>query len=292
MATKRSRSDSSVPKAVSTTSEAEPVVRKRARRPAEAAAAASASDDVDHDAAADSGASGKKGKRFLLFVGNIPFTAPYDAVLEHFSCVGRDNITELRLLTRRKSGDATMVDGRPLHKGCGFIEFANDAALKKALKLHHSVIKGYGDDPAGKLRKINVELTAGGGGSGENRKQRIAKKNSALTEERRKHHEEVQAAPPPVAAPAPAPAPASAPVARAPAKKSYGAPAGPPRAPRSEKRSHAEEESGDVARAVPTRAPKGQWAKTDAERAAPAPAASSGFRGGLAFAKQLAASMA
>jgi nucleolar protein 6 len=47
--------------------------------------------------------------------------------------------------------------------------------LKKALLMHHYVVKG---------RAINVELTAGGGGNSAARKEKIGEKRKRVTEER------------------------------------------------------------------------------------------------------------
>jgi len=131
---------------------------KRAR-PADAEAVASASGKAPKrprsDADAPEAAAGRAddGKsRFILFVGNVPFTAPRSAVLKQFECVGADGIVGLRMLSRKKE-EKLMSDGQIQHKGCGFMEFADEGALKKALGLHHTFIKGF------EGRKINVELT-------------------------------------------------------------------------------------------------------------------------------------
>jgi hypothetical protein len=110
-------------------------------------------EEADEDDAAANGAGDGEDNtnRFILFIGNIPFLAKKEQILRHFACVGEKNIVGLRLLTKKqKEGEDS---GPAEHKGCGFIEFKNEPALKKALMLHHTFIKGA------EGRKINVELT-------------------------------------------------------------------------------------------------------------------------------------
>lgn len=82
-------------------------------------------------------------KRYILFIGNLPFTVTKELVEAHFECVGEGEVLSVRLLTKR---DGSL-------KGCGFVDFASDASLRKALALHHTEVKGA------EGRKINVELT-------------------------------------------------------------------------------------------------------------------------------------
>ncbi|KAK0553521.1 hypothetical protein OC861_001165 [Tilletia horrida] len=70
-------------------------------------------------------------------------------------------------------------DGKPLSRGCAFLEFTTAAALQKALRFHHTQFGG---------RQINVELTAGGGGKSSGRVEKIKAKNTELETERQKLH--------------------------------------------------------------------------------------------------------
>jgi nucleolar protein 6 len=107
-------------------------------------------------------------KRFVLFVGNMPFSAKEKEIHKHFLSAG--DIVDIRVLNNKSTGQP---------RGCAFVEFESGVALNRALKLHHSDMDG---------RKINVELTAGGGGNSAGRKQKIEQKNKKLLKERRKHH--------------------------------------------------------------------------------------------------------
>ncbi|KAJ7390018.1 hypothetical protein OS493_027542 [Desmophyllum pertusum] len=102
--------------------------------------------------------------RYILFVGNLPFTVNEEEVKNHFRCT--DNIKEFRLMTK-KTGES---------KGCGFLEFDSKASYWKALNLHHSVLAG---------RKINVEVTCGGGGKGEKRGKRLQERKSKFRQGRK-----------------------------------------------------------------------------------------------------------
>jgi len=109
-------------------------------------------------------------KRYILFVGNMPFGAMKEDIEKHFSCVKpRGDISSVRILTSKKTAKS---------KGCAFVEFSNSAAYNLALKLHHTSMNG---------RTINVEATAGGGGKGRNRTQKIKVKNEKIRKERVQH---------------------------------------------------------------------------------------------------------
>eukprot|EP00743_Colponemidia_sp_Colp-15_P003452 GILK01003727.1.p1 GENE.GILK01003727.1~~GILK01003727.1.p1 ORF type:complete len:253 (-),score=50.14 GILK01003727.1:242-958(-) len=110
-------------------------------------------------------------KRFIVFVGNLPYSATDKTVHTHFTSVGR--VKSVRLQTTRP-------DNKP--KGCGFVEFFDAPTMRKALLLHHQEFEG---------RKINVELTAGGGGKGANRVNKLQQRNDKLREERQKIHEKI-----------------------------------------------------------------------------------------------------
>jgi len=87
---------------------------------------------------------GRKGERFIVFVGNLPFSATKDTITAHFKKV---EPADVRLMTHKDSGKS---------KGFAFLEFEKYDRMRTCLKLyHHSVF----DDGTKKGRKINVELT-------------------------------------------------------------------------------------------------------------------------------------
>ncbi|OZJ03035.1 hypothetical protein BZG36_03266 [Bifiguratus adelaidae] len=110
--------------------------------------------------------------RYIVFVGNLPFDATKESIMEHFEQVG--GIVDCRLMTDKKTK-------KP--KGFAFMEFKDAETLKKALKFHHTFFK---------KRQINVELTAGGGGNAEGRQAKLKAKNEKLTQERANMHKKVQ----------------------------------------------------------------------------------------------------
>ncbi|KEF57945.1 uncharacterized protein A1O9_05867 [Exophiala aquamarina CBS 119918] len=129
----------------------------------------------------------KSASRFIVFVGNLPFTATVAQVQDHFVKLAP---TSVRLSTDKATGRG---------KGFAFVEFDGYDKMKTCLKLyHHSIFdpdaKGkdkthqeQDDAMDGKKRgrRINVELTAGGGGkNSKERKERIKSKNIKLDEER------------------------------------------------------------------------------------------------------------
>lgn len=119
----------------------------------------------ENEQAIDKLDSKDKNKRYILFIGNLPFSVKEEQVKNHFRCT--DNIKEFRLMTK-KSGES---------KGCGFIEFGDKASYWKALNLHHSVLAG---------RKINVEVTCGGGGKGENRVKKLQQRKLKFQQGRKR----------------------------------------------------------------------------------------------------------
>merc|ERR1711879_347006 len=102
-------------------------------------------------------------KRFICFVGNLPYSASVESITEWFNGKDAGPVHEVRLLTHRPYG----AKGPPRPKGCAFVEFTTSGALVKAIKLNHGEFEG---------RKINIELTAGGGGKGEARRKKIEAK--------------------------------------------------------------------------------------------------------------------
>lgn len=78
--------------------------------------------------------------KFIIFVGNLPFTATTASIEKHFGTVKPKSI---RHLTKKE--DPTKS------RGCAFVEFDDYTQMESALRLfHHSLFEG---------RKINVELT-------------------------------------------------------------------------------------------------------------------------------------
>jgi nucleolar protein 6 len=124
-----------------------------------------------------------KAQRFILFIGNLPYSATTPQIESHFS--------KLSPISIRHSTDK--ATGRS--KGFAFLEFSGYDKMKTCLKLyHHSIFDpGEGkDEKDGKHkdkkkpgRRINVELTVGGGGGrSEKRKEKIKGKNVKLEQER------------------------------------------------------------------------------------------------------------
>jgi hypothetical protein len=110
--------------------------------------------------------SGKK-RRYIAFIGNLPFSVTGDEIVEHFAKRGV-KIMEARLLTKRGSGES---------RGCCFAEFPDTKSLQNALKFHHSLIEG---------RQLNIEVTCGGGGRGDKRMEKIKQRNERLRKVKRK----------------------------------------------------------------------------------------------------------
>jgi nucleolar protein 6 len=132
-------------------------------------------------------------QRFIVFVGNLPYTASTSTIRSHFS--------KLAPFAVRHSTDKSTGRSR----GFAFLEFEGYDRMKTCLKLyHHSLFDVGGELSSGKggrkcqTRKINVELTAGGGGGKSTaRRARIRGKNEKLDGEReraRLHREKEEAA--------------------------------------------------------------------------------------------------
>ena len=118
--------------------------------------------------------------RFILFVGNLPYTATTAQIDAHFAKLAP---TSLRHRTDKVTGRS---------KGFAFLEFEGYEKMKTCLKLyHHSIFavpeaQGENDGHGkGTGRKINVELTVGGGGGkSKKRKEKLRGKNVRLEEQR------------------------------------------------------------------------------------------------------------
>ena len=100
----------------------------------------------EHDeAAANNDESQKAGKsRWIVFIGNLPFSATTTSVSAHFASLKPIGV---RLLTDKATGKS---------RGIAFVEFDNYDRMKTCLeKYHHTEF----NDGVSAARKINVELT-------------------------------------------------------------------------------------------------------------------------------------
>lgn len=138
--------------------------------------------------------------RFIVFIGNLPYTCTTDAIQTHFSSVRPDSIrhitqkagesTDNKKPQKGKSDKGKAADSKePRSKGFAFLEFDSYDRMKACLKSFHHSKFNDGKSPA---RKINVELTAGGGGTKDVRRQRLREKNERLQEQRRRRSEKEQ----------------------------------------------------------------------------------------------------
>ncbi|KAK4950170.1 hypothetical protein LTR10_011148 [Elasticomyces elasticus] len=147
-----------------------------------------------------------KGAKFILFIGNLPYSTTDASLTAHFK--------KLQPFILRHRTDPTTGKS----KGFAFLEFEQFDRMETCIKkYHHSIFdpadyKGdrvemaepgmaaagavnsntLGLGPKAKksrARQINVELTAGGGGKSESRTSKIRDKNITLEEERVKRAE-------------------------------------------------------------------------------------------------------
>jgi nucleolar protein 6 len=159
-----------------------------------------------------------KQHRFILFIGNLPYTTTAESLTHHFR--------KLQPFTVRHS---TEKSNPKKSKGFAFLEFPSYDSMKTCIKLyHHSLFDpdahlketeeaatdtaqaGGGKKkkikkeveappkdttaqhlkrPTDKTRRINVELTAGGGGAkSSDRRNKIKDKNARLSEQRERAH--------------------------------------------------------------------------------------------------------
>ncbi|PVH70272.1 hypothetical protein DL98DRAFT_540969 [Cadophora sp. DSE1049] len=139
---------------------------------------ANAAEATNGDAADENASS--KAARFIVFVGQLPFTATKESVEKHFASIKPKSV---RVPTEKgQAGKA---------KGFAFVEFEGYDHMKTCLKLfHHSLF----NDGISAAREINVNLTAGGGGNTKERKGKIEEKNQKLDEERIRRRQEEEKA--------------------------------------------------------------------------------------------------
>jgi nucleolar protein 6 len=170
----------------------EPAAKKKKKRRNAKSTATSSGDSGDAVANANGYVPTKS--RFILFIGNLPYTTTDASLHAHFK--------KLQPFTLRHRTDPQTKRS----KGFAFLEFENYDRMETCLKkYHHSMFdpeeyreaegkfsvsqKGprRGEKTGG--RKINVELTAGGGGKSAVRQEKIKLKNNALEEQRKRRAE-------------------------------------------------------------------------------------------------------
>ncbi|KAH0563411.1 hypothetical protein GP486_002016 [Trichoglossum hirsutum] len=124
---------------------------------------------------------GKRPKRFIVFIGNLPFTATTASISKHFASL---KPVSIRHITHKEKPTVS--------KGYAFLEFDGYDRMKTCLKLLH---QSTFDDGLSAARKINVELTAGGGGAkSKERRTKLKAKNQKLNEERKRRSQEEEKA--------------------------------------------------------------------------------------------------
>ncbi|KAL2000131.1 hypothetical protein VTN02DRAFT_3518 [Thermoascus thermophilus] len=124
------------------------------------------------------GAGQRKSTRFIVFIGNLPYSATVESVMKHFE---KNPPSSVRLATEKGSSAKC--------RGFAFLEFDHYDRMKTCLKLYHHSSFDDGKSPA---RRINVELTAGGGGKSERRKAKLEAKNKRLETQRQRAAKELQ----------------------------------------------------------------------------------------------------
>ncbi|KAK2764776.1 RNA binding protein [Colletotrichum kahawae] len=115
-------------------------------------------------------AEGGKREKYIVFVGNLPYTANKESIRAHFSAY---NPSAVRCLNK---------DNNPnVCRGIAFLEFSNGSNMRTCLdKMHHTEF----DDGLSPARRINLELSAGGGGKSRFRQEKIKSRNVQLDENR------------------------------------------------------------------------------------------------------------
>ena len=83
--------------------------------------------------------SGKR-RRYIAFIGNLPFSVTGEEVVEHFAKRGV-RIVDVRLLTKRGSGES---------RGCCFVEFPNTKTLQASVQTQ-SIRQVFAYQALGKL---------------------------------------------------------------------------------------------------------------------------------------------
>lgn len=102
----------------------------------------------------------EKKKRYVLFVGNIPFQATVEDLKKHF----------LQKVSEVISVRIPTIKGSKKPRGFAYVEVTNSVDYEKALSLHHTNLQGF---------KIKVEYTQTGSKNIKN-KQEVVAKNKKL----------------------------------------------------------------------------------------------------------------
>jgi nucleolar protein 6 len=113
--------------------------RKRIEKKANSSKTTSSHQDPSAD-------DSNKSHRFIVFIGNLPFSATKESIASHFKAVSP---TVIRAPTKK---DSTTNESR----GFAFLEFDGYDKMKSCLSLYHHSKFEDGKSPA---RRINVELT-------------------------------------------------------------------------------------------------------------------------------------
>ncbi|XP_048730135.2 uncharacterized protein LOC125647495 [Ostrea edulis] len=99
-------------------------------------------------------------QKYVLFVGNLPYTITKEQLEEHFRKTG--GVKAIRIPKGKGTG---------MSKGFAYVELKDRISHGIALRLHHTTLAG---------RKINVEFTSHGNGKSEARKEKLKLKNLKL----------------------------------------------------------------------------------------------------------------
>ncbi|KAK3172774.1 hypothetical protein OEA41_006099 [Lepraria neglecta] len=146
------------------------------RKKAKQAESSQEASEITTAAAKNEAEAPQKAQRFIVFIGNLPYTATDASIQKHFAKVHAKSI---RHRTDKDTGKS---------KGFAFLEFEGYDRMKTCLKLYHQSSFDDGESPA---RKLNVELTAGGGGGkSRERKTKLRVKNERLNEQRKRKMQE------------------------------------------------------------------------------------------------------
>ncbi|XP_057329210.1 uncharacterized protein LOC130670055 [Microplitis mediator] len=102
----------------------------------------------------------KKKTRYVLFVGNIPYSTCVDDVKNHF-LTKVSKVISVRIPTAKQTHSP---------RGIAYVEFSDSTDYEKGLSLHHSILNG---------RRINVQYTQSGSKNA-GKKSEIVSKNKKL----------------------------------------------------------------------------------------------------------------
>ncbi|KAJ0351142.1 hypothetical protein COL154_004470 [Colletotrichum chrysophilum] len=143
---------------------------KKSKKTKEEPTALAPAPAAEEQAAEEEPAEGGKREKYIVFVGNLPYTANKESIRAHFSAY---NPSAVRCLNK---------DNNPnVCRGIAFLEFSNGSNMRTCLdKMHHTEF----DDGLSPARRINLELSAGGGGKSKFRREKIKSRNVQLDENR------------------------------------------------------------------------------------------------------------